>query len=104
MLVYLLTIIVLPIILYLSYVTLTTFDNKYICIRNTYIVTNNKNYTMILYDYDGIRYVMSCPIGNTMDYKLMHSIKTDDHIVVAGYGYNFKVLNINKRVTEIKFV
>jgi len=103
MLVYLLLIIIVPVMIYFGYVSLTSFDNKYICVSSVYTITNDRTCMMIMYDYDSIRYDMTCSSGNVTMCKLMQNVKIGDHVVLSGYGYNFDVLNSGKQIKSIKF-
>lgn len=103
MLAYLLLIILVPLMTYLGYIFLTSFNNKYICVSSVYTITNDKTCIMIMYDYDNIRYDMSCSLGNTTMCNLMRNIKVGDHVILSGYGYNFDILNSGKQIKSIKF-
>lgn len=91
----------LPILFFWSYKLATKFNDRFVCVKNVYVVSNNNCHKLIIYCYDSKKYVMT--YYNSSMCVVARNIKIGDNIVLSGYGIDSSILGMNYVISHIEF-
>lgn len=100
---YILFICTLPVLIWWCYKILTRFHNRYVSVKNVYMVSNNNLHKLIIYCCDLKRYTMTYYNTNTKMFEMAMNIKSGDNILLSGYGLDSSILETSYVIDHIEF-